>query len=133
MGFEYILDTLFGPPSIVAVIREPLKAVTKMGSKIKVKAKRGPQDIIFSSLQTKKQKGRYKVLKSCPILSTRILDWDCARELGYKNSIKILMDSLRLREFLYPILFLVGGKVVGILGKWICLLCGVEKKENISP
>ena len=46
------------------------------------------------------------------------------RELGYKDEI---------REFLYPILFLVEEKTMRMLENWSCLLCGVEKKENILP
>ena len=74
------------------------KKLTKKGTQLKIICKKGPHDPLLSSLVTKEQEKRYKIIKSRPIYSLQIFDWECVRKLRYEDEI---------REFLYPILLLV--------------------------
>ena len=78
---------------------ETPNAPTKSGPRTKVTAKRGHTASVLSSLCTKEQRNRYLALKARPVLSTRLFDWDCVRELGYEEEMKSLLNAMNLRDF----------------------------------
>ena len=78
---------------------ETLNVPTKSGLRTKATAKRSHPDPMLSSLRTKEQRNMYFALKARSILSTRLFDWDCVRELGYEEEMKSLLNAMNLRDF----------------------------------
>ena len=70
---------------------------TKSSPRKKVRANRGPLDPI--TLHSKEERDRYSVLKSHPIHSTHVFDWECVRMLGYEEQMRVLLEKLYFLEF----------------------------------
>ena len=63
-----------------------------------MRANRGPLDPI--TLRSKEERDRYSVLKSHPIHSTRVFDWECVRILGFEEEMRVFLGKLNLLEFI---------------------------------